>query len=571
MPATVPLSIAFDPADRALLELAAQGVVSPHDHLRLNLAAERISLIEGFEELLCLPMLKGVDRYPHQERTALRVMRRFRGRAILGDEVGLGKTIEACLIIKESLLRGLARRILVLCPPSLVEQWQQELQEKFGLAFVSSTDAEFRAAGAEGWGAFPRIVASLSTARHPRHVAALKAAGTDLVVVDEAHHLRRRTSSAWRLVSDLPRKYVLLLTATPVQNDLDELYNLVTLLRPGQLGTPAQFRKRFVDGSDKRRARNVQALRELVMDVMVRNTRSTVQVQLPPRRSRTVRVAPSQEERRLLEDVHALVRVQWGAKGGSRMALTSLQLEAGSCPAALVPTLARMGHRELSERAAALGVGAKMHALLEVLKALHGPTLVFTRFVHGLEAVAGFLEKKGMRVHRFHGGIPAPRRDEAMRAFQHHGGVMLLSEVGSEGRNLQFCQNLVNFDLPWNPMRIEQRVGRLHRIGQTRPIQIVNLCLAESLEDHLLRILDEKLNMFELVVGEMQTILGPLEEDEDFEDVLADLRARAASQEELAVGMEALGRRMVELRGQYESDRAYDDSLFGTEFEVGEG
>lgn len=571
MTATPLFSISFDPADRDILALASAGAFAAHDRLRLHLAAERISLIEGFEDLLCLPMLRGVDRYPHQERTALRVMRRFRGRAILGDEVGLGKTIEACLIIKESLLRGLARRILVLCPPSLVEQWQQELRDKFDLEFVSSMDPEFRAAGGEAWSAFPRIVASLSTARHPRHAEALKAAGTDLVVVDEAHHLRRRTSSAWRLVSELPRKYVLLLTATPVQNELDELYNLVTLLRPGQLGTPAQFRRRFVDGADKRRARNVGALRELVMDVMVRNTRSTVDVQLPPRRSRTIRVAPAPEEKRLLDDVHALVRARWGERGTSRMALTSLQLEAGSCPAALEPTLARMGHPELAARAGAIGVGAKITSLLEVLRALHAPTLVFTRFLHTLESVARFLEQQGLRVHRFHGSIPASRREEAMRAFQQHGGVMLLSEVGSEGRNLQFCQNLVNFDLPWNPMRIEQRVGRLHRIGQTRPIQIVNLCLAGSLEDHLLRILDEKLNMFELVVGEMQTILGPLEEDEDFEDVLADLRARAASDEELARGMEALGQRMVELRSQYETDRAYDESLFGTEFEVGEG
>lgn len=568
---TSPFSISFEPADGDILARATTGAFEPHDRLRLRLAAERISLIEGFEELLCLPMLRGVDRYPHQERTALRVMRRFRGRAILGDEVGLGKTIEACLIIKESLLRGLARRVLVLCPPSLVEQWQQELWEKFALEFVSTADPEFRAAGGEAWSAFPHVVASLSTARHPRHADALKAAGTDLVVVDEAHHLRRRTSSAWRLVSELPRKYVLLLTATPVQNELDELYNLVTLLRPGQLGTPAQFRKRFVDAGDKRRARNVGALRELVMDVMVRNTRSTVDVQLPPRRSRTLRVTPRPEEKRLLDEVHALVRARWGERGMSRMALTSLQLEAGSCPAALAPTLARMGLPDLAARAASIGVGAKLASLLEVLRALRAPALVFTRFLHTLEALARFLEDQGLRVHRFHGSIPAPRREEAMRAFQQHGGVMLLSEVGSEGRNLQFCHNLVNFDLPWNPMRIEQRVGRLHRIGQTRPIHIVNLCLAGSLEDHLLRILDEKLNMFELVVGEMQTILGPLEEDEDFEDVLADLRARASSDDELADGMDALGQRMVELRRQYEADRGYDESLFGTEFEVGEG
>src|SRR5690606_27297586 len=132
------------------------------------------------------------------------------------------------------------------------------------------------------------------------------------------------------------------------------------------------------------------------------------------------------------------------------------------------------------------------------------------------------------KVFRFTGDLDPARREAELRRFTAEGGVLILTEVGSEGKNLQFCRNLVNFDLPWNPMRIEQRVGRLHRLGQTGPIQVVNLCLTGSLDDHLLRILGEKLNMFELVVGEIEMILGPLEEEADLEDVLMELVASSA-------------------------------------------
>jgi SNF2 family DNA or RNA helicase len=568
----MPVSIAFDPsADAPVLEALRGGRFVAPDRLRLRLAAERLSLIEGFEELICLPQLRGVEKFPHQERTALRVLRRLRGRAILGDEVGLGKTIEACLIAKECLLRGLARRVLVLCPPSLVEQWQNELAEKFGLDFVASTGAEFREAGVEGWRRFDRIVASLSLARLARHAEVLEEVGTDLVIVDEAHHVRNRTSSAWRLLSKLPRKYLLLLTATPVQNDLDELYNLITLLRPGQLGTPAEFRRRFVDPSDPRKPRNVTALRELMQDVMIRNTRSSVTVKLPPRRSRTVRLAPTAAERNLLEGVSAFIRDAWGGPGPSRVALTTLQLQAGSSPAALAPTLERLGQTELARQAREIGLGVKARGVVDIVRAIgREPVLVFTRFVQTLEALGRLLEASGLQVYRYYGGVSPSEREEQLRRFSRSGGVMLCSDVGGEGKNLQFCRTLVNVDLPWNPMRIEQRVGRLHRIGQDAPIQIVNLCLEGSIEDHLLRILDEKLNMFELVMGELETILGPLEEDGDFEDVLMELAVHARGPEELALGVDSLGERMLALRRQYDEDVRYDETLFGREFEVEE-
>ena len=560
----------FSDADFELIRLAQQGRPDPPGTVSLHLQAQHLARIQGFEELLCLPLLREVQRLPHQERTALTVLRRFRGRAVLGDEVGLGKTIEAALILKEYVMRGLVRRALVLCPPSLVQQWQEELRGKFGLEFLASADPEFRSLGEQAWGSRDLLVASLGTARLARHREVLRRTPFDLLIVDEAHHLRRRNSAAWRLVSEIPRKFLLLLTATPVQNDLEELYNLITLLRPGQLGTPTEFRRRFVDVADRRRPRHVTALRELMMDVMVRNTRAQVTVQLPPRRARTVRVQPDPEEAALLAHVAALVRAEWDGKGLSVSRLTSLQLQAASSPAAVAEALHRRGDVEVARQAEDLGAGAKGRALEALLRRLEGPALVFTRSSRTAGALVKQLQEAGLKVFRFTGDLDPASREVELRRFTAEGGVLVLTEVGSEGKNLQFCRNLVNFDLPWNPMRIEQRVGRLHRLGQTGTIQVVNLCLTGSLEDHLLTILDEKLNMFELVVGEIEMILGPLEEEGDLEDMLMEMVASSAGPEDLAARMRELGDRMEGLRRDYRANQEYDQTLFGDEFRVEE-
>ncbi len=547
----------FASQDQDLLNQLTSNSFGPSDLFLLRRASERLSLVEGFEELMCLPSLHQVERLAHQERTALHVLRRLRGRAILGDEVGLGKTIEACLVLKEYLLRGLVKSVLILCSPSLVSQWHSELSSKFGLEFACSGPLEQ-----------PLRIASLSWARLPAQRQAFLNHPFDLVVVDEAHVLRKRTSSAWKLVQEIPRKFLLLLTATPLQNDLEELYNLITLLRPGQLGTPAEFRRIFVDPKDKRKPRNVAGLRELMSDVMVRNTRSSVQVPLPPRRARTLRVQPEAKEQALLQQVQELIFHAFKSNQLSRKSIQTLQLEAGSSPAALAGTLEKLGHTQLARQAASLQLGAKAEATAQLVKRIAEPILIFSRYRATLDGLEKLLRAQGTRVFLFHGGLSPSEREKQLEQFRVQGGALLLSEVGSEGKNLQFCRHLLNFDLPLNPLRIEQRVGRIHRLGQTRPIEIINLCLAGSVEDHLLRILDEKLNMFELVVGELEMILGPLEEQQDFEDLVLELAAKSGDQAELSQLMAELEAQLLGLSQQAQETQRYDEEIFGEEFSV---
>ena len=225
------------------------------------LAAHALASAERFEELLALRLMTGVEPHEYQTETARRVLRSFRGRALLADEVGLGKTIEALMILREYQLRGAVRRALIVVPPALVGQWVGELREKAGITPRTTEDVAFRADAQGFWKGEGVVVASLATARSPRHVGAVQADPWDLVIVDEAHHVKNRATASFKLVDGLKSRFLLLLTATPIETELEELYNLVTLLKPGQFTTPAAFRAQFVDKKDPLSPRNRERLR----------------------------------------------------------------------------------------------------------------------------------------------------------------------------------------------------------------------------------------------------------------------------------------------------------------------
>lgn len=207
----------WHPQGDSLLESWLGHHAEPQAHFDVRAQAEEWAGWTSADRLLSLDSLRGVERFPHQVAACLRVLRDFGGRGILADEVGLGKTVEAGIILKEYLLRGAVRTVLVLVPASLCEQWRAELWEKFELDFVVSR-------GPSGqWGRHPLVISSLETARHERHRRRVRGANYDMVVVDEAHRLRNHLTLGWKFINDLNPRYLLLATATPVQNDLREL------------------------------------------------------------------------------------------------------------------------------------------------------------------------------------------------------------------------------------------------------------------------------------------------------------------------------------------------------------
>ncbi|MFL9827994.1 DEAD/DEAH box helicase, partial [Rhodoplanes sp. SY1] len=329
----IPFTVAFDPAP-----LTAALARAPEADGRWSLLRERLAhlgLAQGFDELLCLPHLAGVEPLWHQTETVRKVLKQFRGRVLLADEVGLGKTIEAGMVLKEYALRGMAERMLVLTPASLVGQWREELETKFGLACSTTYDPLLREDPAAFWRQ-KRVIASIAAARRQEHADRLLAEHFDVVVVDEAHHLRDRTSRSWTLVDALSKRFLLLLSATPVQNDLVELYNLLTLLKPGIFKTPKEFRTAYMTPGKPRQPANAEKLRELMRGAMIRNTRAVVALKLPRRHATTIRVDASPAEAAAYAELADAARslAADGGPGRHRLALQHLLGAAGSSPAA---------------------------------------------------------------------------------------------------------------------------------------------------------------------------------------------------------------------------------------------
>jgi SNF2 family DNA or RNA helicase len=573
--------VTFDPADEALLVLLEEGEHSSWEDYQLHKAAEKLSLCPGFDQLLSLPLTRDVVPYAHQLATVKTVLQRLRGRALLCDEVGLGKTIEACLTLMELTLRGLARKVLILTPPSLVDQWREELFRKFNLPFVTHADPDFKRAGEEAWGRFNLVVASLTTAKRLPHAARIHAVDYDLVVLDEAHHLRNSKTVAWRFANKLKRKYILLLTATPVHNHLEELFNLITLIAPGQLHTARSFRKEHLAQGDKLTPRDPNRLKALVGEVMVRNRRATCGMIFTRRYAKTVSVSLGKEEKGLYDGVSDFVRAHYTeGRPFNRMVLQTLQMELGSTPRAVEGTLEKMAQtdgldvsirsslRSFRDRAGGISGSAKGKALLGILQGTSEKAIVFTHFHATLKDIQIQLEQAGISVTAFHGGLTRKEKEESIKHFQGPCQVLISSEAGGEGRNLQFCNTVINYDLPWNPMKIEQRIGRVSRVGQGRDVYVFNLVAPETIEGYLLELLDAKIHMFELVIGEMDMILGGVSDDREFDHLLMELWAGSPNREEFRKRLDVLGEELLEAKRGYFRAQEVDDALFG---EVGEG
>jgi SNF2 family DNA or RNA helicase len=567
--------------------LAGESRPATREGFDLAVRAARLASHAGFDQLMCLPLVRDMELLEHQIRTAKTVLRRLRGRALLCDEVGLGKTIEAGLVLSELCMRGLARSVLVLVPPSLIEQWQGEMRRKFAIELTSQDDAGFRQRGPAAWAEFDRVIVSLHTAKREPHRSAILARKWDLVVVDEAHHLRNRSTQLWRFASEIQKQFILLLTATPVQNNLEELFNLVTLLEPGLLSTAKQFTRQFVDRRDKLSPRNVDELHRLLSEVMVRNRRSTVGLQFTKRWARTERVALSPAEQGLYQGAAEFVRrhlrrrnVDGSAGSGplARMALLSLQMALGSSSQAAAGTLEkisahpnlpdqdRQALNDLLGRARGSSESAKVHRLLEILEEFPDKMVLFTQFRATQEMLAGRLRERGHELAVFHGGLTRLEKEAAIERFRGPARLLLATEAGSEGRNLQFAHAVCNFDLPWNPMKIEQRIGRLSRIGQTHDVYVFNLVAAGTLEAAVLHLLEAKLNLFELVIGEIDMILGNLDEQKEFQEVVGDLWAESADSDDFSRRMDELGNRLLAAKDAYFAQKSVDERLFADRF-----
>ncbi len=546
-----------------------------YQRFRLNLDAHKLSLLPAFDTLLALNLSRGIVPFEHQINSVKKLLGRFRGRGMLCDEVGLGKTIEASLAMLELITRGLIKRILILAPPSLIEQWKEETFFKFNLEFITSDDKDFKSHGSEAWGKFDRIIASIHTAKKSPHADAIKQEDFGLIIVDEAHHLKNANTVGWKFINSLKKKYIFLLTATPVQNNLEELFNLVTLVYPGELGTLKSFKKNFISAGDRLTPKNYDQLRTLLGELIIRNRRATSDVKFTKRYAKTIRIQLSEKEKALYESVSEVVRRQYkGSPQQAKMALRVLQEEIGSIPPAAVSTLESLKDRlpdgahisGLIEQCNLLAFSEKVKVLIDAIHKTPDKVIVFTKFRASHAAITTALEKHGIRYSPLHGGLTRHEKEKSIREFQNTSKALVATDVGSEGRNLQFCNHIINFDLPWNPMKIEQRIGRISRIGQEKEVHVTNLSAKDTIEDHILYLLDAKINMFELVIGEIDVILGRLDEETDFETLIMDAWTKSPDIKQFESEIAQLGEDLLAAKQKYSTLKDTEDKIFGDQF-----
>ncbi|WP_051375170.1 SNF2-related protein [Alicyclobacillus pomorum] len=524
----------------AYLEKAALGNLGAADWSLFSLAvtATQARLAGDFEELLVLEHIQGFTPLPHQIQTARHVMQELHGRAILADEVGLGKTIEAGLIMKEYLLRGLARKILVLTPASLVLQWTRELNEKFRIpAYAQKNEWS--------WTQADVVVGSLDTAKREPHKSTVSSVQWDLLVVDEAHKLKNSKTKNWQMVNQIPNKFMLLLTATPIQNDLKELHTLITLLKPGHLGNSQEFASHHVKSA--RLPRDPVQLKSQLSNVMIRNRRMDGATTLPKRHVAAVPLYLSREERMLYDAVQQFLKREYNERlenKGSVLPLITLQREICSSPYAAMVTMDRMMKRaqsetmkvhiaHLMELAQQITTYTKVEKVLEMLDDMDDKCIVFTEYRATQDFLLYMLRKRGISAVPFRGGFKRGKKDWMKDLFAQKMKVLVATESGGEGINLQFCHQMINFDLPWNPMRLEQRIGRIHRLGQEKEVYIHNLATKDTIEAHIVELLQEKIRMFEMVIGELDYIVGDPTLASKLEDNILEWAMTSNSDEEL--------------------------------------
>jgi ATP-dependent helicase HepA len=616
----------------------------------LRLAASRLLLAHQFDELSALSNSR-VEIKPHQVAVVHRVATSFPHRFILADEVGLGKTIEAGLLIKELKARGVANRVLVIAPSGIVSQWQFELKTKFNEVFAHYNRDTIRFLenenpGENVWALRDNIIVSSSFAAWDdarRRDIAL--AGWDMVVIDEAHHARRTwqgeskytETNLYRLAEMLADPVLgltqafLLLTATPMQLHRFELYSLIELLDPtlfpsyqdfeshtdslaglnqavdrvrrARGGTAALSREvaRWLGQTDadvasdlatpEGRAEVIEELaaRHRLSEVLIRNRKKTVggfqprvasiwEVELTAEETEaywatTEYVRAGYAQSKLMQNnalgflmstfqklnassSHALrqsllrriEKLEGQISPPRTVAIEDEDLEEVATEDALGDVLAaREAHddalwAEVQELERLVGlldhipVDSKTLVLLDQLSGLleagdgnQTKVLIFTQFRATQDYLKNHISEP-WTVNLFHGQLSPAEKDASVKAFREDTGpqILISTEAGGEGRNFQFCHILVNYDLPWNPMKVEQRIGRVDRIGQLKPVTIFNFSTLGTIEERVVEVLTQRIGVFQQTIGGLDPILGEVESDLKKIFMLAEAEARRA-------------------------------------------
>jgi superfamily II DNA or RNA helicase len=538
------------------LKLAALPPAASDEHFELHLAAVEHGLaapilIQSRADVLsAVHWQEQIEPYEHQMRNLITFCRRAPV-ALIADDVGLGKTISAGLILNELQVRKKVRRALVLCPTVLIEQWAEELASKFGMARIATGTGQDFADNLRSSAAV--VITTYETARD--RIRDVARAGFDMVVLDEAHKLRNLTGgdeppklarAVFEALQQRAFRYVLMLTATPVQNRVWDIYSLVACLAAAKghanpLGDEAAFRRRYLTDKEGRKLVDGRRdeFRQHLQEYMVRTSRLTAGLSFPQRMLQTFLVAPQPHETELYE------RVGRAIAGLPRLAQFSIAEALLSSPRALHKQLGNMVDKgtlrpevlqQLGPALAAVGPGCKLGHVLELCAELarREPRtwrcLVFTRRTETQELLAEALRRQGIAVGLIRGGEADANRKAiaAYRADPPTAHVLVSTDAGAVGLNLQAGNVIVNYDLPWNPMVLEQRIGRVQRIGSKfAHVLVWNLAVDGTVEGLIVARLVEKLHAVAQTLGEVEGVLEAANREDEFADDVGELVTQA--------------------------------------------
>ena len=560
------------PPRQGPLEQLASGRWGAAEDFQLRAEAVKLDLERRADALGAL-FASRVYVKPHQVSIAHQVLSAPQPRFVLADEVGLGKTIEAGLVLSAMLHAGLVKRCLVVAPSHLTVQWLAELFHKFNLLFTLmdpdrahddreaalASDFDLSAgAGDEGdtpWARHPLVITSLEWLSRSKEEAEEAAeASWDLVIIDEAHHLRGER--AYEVASALATRTfgLLLLTATPLQLDPAEYHALLRLVDPAPAATEDELRARLArqgdlstlvrellagDGSaagkivklfpDDPELANLHGeglLKHLSESYglsarLLRNRRAVVGG-FTPRVLRKIDVELTAEEKALERDVRSALATETRLPSGA--VLASLLRRLGSSPPALAAGLRTAGLEDLAARATELATlhDSKLEAFRGLLfgEIAAEKVLVFAESRETIDYLRASLARgsggsSGIEALAYAGDLSPAERDKLVARFRDPDGprVLLCTELGGEGRNFQHCHVLVNYDLAWSPAAIEQRIGRIDRIGQSREVRIYAFRPIGTLAARVLEVLDAGVGVFTEPVGGLDPVLERVESE----------------------------------------------------------
>ncbi len=499
--------------------------------LKHNLREEEEMLKKLSNGKLQLGVIKG-KLYPYQIRGAL--FAALRGRTIIGDDMGLGKTVQAIAAAEMLSKRNGITRVLIVAPTSLKYQWQQEIKKFTGKDSLVMEGLRNKRMLLYETGDFYKITNYEAVMRD---IDLIMKWQPDLIILDEAQRIKNWETKTAKAVKSLKSRYALVVTGTPMENKLGELYSIVQFIDNRQLGPVFQFFNEHVHFDDSGKLmgyKDLDKVREMMKPIFIRRHKQDVLKQLPPKTENVYYVDMSPEQRNPYEEqsmvvaqiLHKWKRQKWLSEIDRRRLLCCITNMRMLCDSTY-----------LFDKKT--NFSPKLEELKELLREIcidnNKKVVVFSQWTRMLVKASEVADKIKIKNVLFHGGVPVKKRGELIREFREDKNckIFFSTDAGGLGLNLQSADTIINLDIPWNPAVLEQRVGRVHRLGQYNAVTAINVVTRKSIEERVLTTLQLKRQLFkELFEGTATEVDFSALKKESFMNVISGMMEDEIKQQE---------------------------------------